>query len=89
MKNRHRLRAKIRNRLSSISPLELHIIEIMELHNDKNEVAEHLGFSEQKLNAMKKELYRKTGCISIDDLKLYKEVYLMSKKNQSRKLKET
>tara|TARA_R110002049_G_scaffold302911_2_gene496759 strand:+ start:102411 stop:102596 length:186 start_codon:yes stop_codon:yes gene_type:complete len=61
----------------------------MEIHDQNNEVAEHLGFSEQKLNAMTKDLYRKTGCMGIEDLKLYKEVYLMSKKNQSRKLRET
>lgn len=89
MKNRHRLRSKIRNGLSSITPLELRIIELMGIHDENNEVAEHLGFSEQKLNVMKKDLYKKTGCIGIEDLKLYKEVYLMSKKNQSRKLRET
>ncbi len=89
MKNRHRLRSKIRDRLSHITPLELRLIELMEIHDDNNEIAERIGFSEQKLNAMKKELYRKTGCIGIEDLSLFKEVYLMSKKNQSRKLRET
>ncbi len=63
---------------------EILVLDMMRYQLGSLVLAKLLGFTEKKVDTIKKNVYRKAGCADLQELLLYLDVYKMAIKNRKR-----
>ncbi|MFH6602859.1 helix-turn-helix transcriptional regulator [Maribacter algicola] len=73
----NRIKTEARAHTVEFTRQEMLVLEMMQFQLGSSALAEILGLAKGKVEKMEKSIYRKTGCLDLQELLLYFEVYKM------------